>query len=195
MRGPRRGGQAGAEGLPREAPDHRVPGVACCSGARRPGAGGRQRCEDRHGGAPAAISAGKHVEVVGTSMAGSIGVAEEFLEAKGRWKVVFASGVAKNFKGDSLRLVPEGRAPKAAARRPPQDAAPALNMHEGNMDRGSRRADKKLPFVGGVMDVLSRMQADAPFREEAAPSVADRSRAPESPPAAAPVAAPAAAAA
>eukprot|EP00450_Noctiluca_scintillans_P020096 CAMPEP_0194514394 /NCGR_PEP_ID=MMETSP0253-20130528/46842_1 /TAXON_ID=2966 /ORGANISM="Noctiluca scintillans" /LENGTH=520 /DNA_ID=CAMNT_0039358049 /DNA_START=38 /DNA_END=1600 /DNA_ORIENTATION=- len=47
----------------------------------------------------------QEVEIVGTPMAGSVGTIISYLEEKGRWKVMFASGVSKNFKPESLRNV------------------------------------------------------------------------------------------
>jgi len=57
----------------------------------------------------AALAPGTEVEVTGTSMAGSVGVAEEYLEARERWKVRFASGISKNFKVEMLRVLPPSK--------------------------------------------------------------------------------------
>lgn len=51
------------------------------------------------------VAAGRDVVIVGTPMSGSLGVVDEFLDEKQRWRVKFASGVAKNFKAENLRVV------------------------------------------------------------------------------------------
>eukprot|EP00929_Paragymnodinium_shiwhaense_P098772 TRINITY_DN60261_c0_g1_i1.p1 TRINITY_DN60261_c0_g1~~TRINITY_DN60261_c0_g1_i1.p1 ORF type:complete len:638 (-),score=124.24 TRINITY_DN60261_c0_g1_i1:39-1952(-) len=57
------------------------------------------------GSATTALAVGSTVEICGTPMSGSVGVVQEYLEDKGRWRVLFDSGTAKNFKEESLKVV------------------------------------------------------------------------------------------
>lgn len=55
------------------------------------------------------VEPGRTVEIFGlvqgANFNGSMGVVEEFVESKQRWKVKFDSGIVKNFKTDNLRVI------------------------------------------------------------------------------------------
>lgn len=54
---------------------------------------------------------GVKVQIQGTAMAGSIGVIEEWIAEKERWKVKFSSGSTKNFKTEALEEFSDERPP------------------------------------------------------------------------------------
>lgn len=92
------------------------------------------------------VAPGRDVEIVGTAMSGSMGVVEEYVEQKGRWKVKFASGVAKNFKAENLCVVKvkKVKAPKACTHdstgQPEAQAEPVQDKSEVTKDSGSNGA-------------------------------------------------------
>jgi len=104
-----------------------------------------------------AIAEGKDVEVVGTSMNGSVGVALEYVEAKARWKVRFASGVSKNFKLENLQVA------KAAAVQT-RTSHHRLQL-EGEAGARQRPVEGRggLQVGGSVSDLLDRMRRESAF--------------------------------
>lgn len=141
--------------------------------------------------APAAlgegIEPGRSVEICGTDMSGSQGTVEEWLEAKGRWRVRFASGIAKNFKPANVRVVEprkEQRADattKAKKRKQHENPGglasegeppPAALGHAGGASTAPRRSQapvaKKVAADSSLSHIMERLREADAFSEGAA---------------------------
>jgi hypothetical protein len=115
-------------------------------------------------GGPAAnsLAPGMQVVILGTAMSGSVGLVEEFLENKGRWKVKFASGVTKNFKAENLEAAKE----------------PAVDMPStGEEETIEQACDESLQGDGGKEETATAVSETAdskvrstPFQTSAAPA-------------------------
>lgn len=145
------------------------------------------------------VEAGRTIEVFGLvegkQFNGSIGVIEEFIEAKQRWKVKFDSGMTKNFKADNLRVI------KIKKKKERKDRGKRKGAKEGDAEDGAAAADtpaatsssstaatpgaagvKNLKVAGSMTETLRLLQgklgeeaeeAAKEEAEEAAPAAAE----------------------
>jgi alkylated DNA repair dioxygenase AlkB len=104
-----------------------------------------------------AVASERHVEIVGTSMNGSLGVVDEYLEAKARWKVRFASGVAKNFKLENLKVV---KPPKVSKRR--KAAKVDSEGTRSTTADSSSEGRTATPVGSSIADFVQRIRAEVP---------------------------------
>jgi len=117
-------------------------------------------------GDEARLESGKSVEIVGTPKNGSVGLLEEFLAEKGRWKVRFASGTTNNFKVENLRVL-KGISATAAASAAGPAAVDAVSQEESDrVEAGSEQ--KPVIQVGLLTETLKLMKKSNSIRAAAA---------------------------
>jgi len=110
------------------------------------------------------VAPGKDVEIIGTTMAGSIGTVEIYLADKERWKVKFRSGTSKNFKADALRVVKQKKEKKEKKRKAVEEPAEATTevpnsakSTNGKANGGSSAAfSQEDSSLSGLMERMKR---------------------------------------
>jgi len=147
------------------------------------------------------VAQGRTVEIFGlvngTEFNGSVGMVEEYMEAKQRWKIKFASGVEKNFKSDNLRVIKTKKVKKkkdkdkdrekveAAPEEAPEEAP--LPSSEKPSEEGTSKAERRQAqgqrnnnVAGSLADTLSLLGfASTASSEQQAEEVPDSSSPPK----------------
>lgn len=122
---------------------------------------------------PEPLAPGKDVMILGTPMSGSLGVADEFLEEKQRWRVKFASGVAKNFKAENLQVVKAKKQKRRKRESESRQETPEV-ADTAPSAQGSRTADACDTSISQIMERIGaalptalphRALAEAPAAE------------------------------
>jgi len=129
-----------------------------------------------------AVEQGREVEIIGTQMSGSVGVVEEFLDQKDRWKVRFPSGIAKNFKRDNLKVIRQSERRKATDKhgQSETDAGEAASRQDWSRKKihSWSRAFDQNSRSGSLSEAIAQIkrQDDKAFMaaEEVVPQAANR---------------------